>query len=320
MKPQQKYDLIVSRQRNFEWGDPYIPSTLAVPKEAPRGSRVSRLNSRKLNRSIHVLSTPERVFTLLALYHPAVIDIHEQKMLSPVQAVHPLRGHPLSTESFPPPVIGTLKIAEAIGFDHYVIVYVDKDGERKRKPFPYQGDLLLYLTDSTGRPYAVNWSVKDTELAFSERRSTKVKTPAQQKKDREYANKRALLESEYYASAGIRTLQVSRDMLTKSIEANLELLFSMHVVSMTHDQLLMDDFSAAIQRAYVEGKPVAKLAIDYGARWGCRDQFIARIYQDIWDRKLAVDFFKPILIDHPLNHEEIDLLVVYRDLFEEFGA
>ncbi|MBD9428253.1 hypothetical protein IB232_23230 [Pseudomonas sp. PDM15] len=241
-------------------------------------------------------------------------------MLSPVQTVHPLRGHPLSTESFPPPVLGTLKVAESIGFDHHVIVYVDKDGERKRKPFPYQGDLLLFLTDSTGKPYAVNWSVKDTELAFSERRSTKAKTPAQQKKDREYATKRVLLESEYYASAGIRTLQVSLDMLTKSLEANLDLLFGMHVVPMTHDQLLLDDFSDAIQRAYFEGTPVAKLAIDYGVRWGLRDQFIARIYQDIWDRKLAVDLYKPVLIDHPLNHEERDILVAYNDLFEEFGA
>lgn len=320
MKPQQMYDQIVGRNRSFKWGDSYIPSTLALPREAPKGSRISRLNSRKLGRAIHALSTPERVFTQLALYNPALLDIHEQKMLSPVPTAHPLHGHPLATESFPPPLLGTLAVAQAIGFEHYIIVYVGPDGERKKKPFPYQGDLLLFLTDNFGRPFAVNWSVKDTAEAFSERRSTKAKTPVQRKKDRDYANMRAKLEAEYYASADIRTHQVSLDMLDISVIANLDLLFSMHGLPLTHDPQLMEDFSRDVQRAHAEGSAVAPLAIQYGSRWGCRDQFIARVYQDIWDRKLAVDLFKPILIDHPFNHEEKDLLVACSDLFEGFDV
>lgn len=317
---QQKYDDMVSRQGSFKWGDIYTPCTLAVPREAPKGSRISRLNSRSLGRTIHALSTPERVFVQFALYNPALIDIHEQKMLSPVPTVHPLRGHPLSTESFPPPLSGTLAVAKAIGLEHHTIVYEYPNGERKRKPFPYQGDLLLYLIDKSGNPIAVNWSVKDTKEAFLERRSKKAKTPAQQKKDRDYANMRALLESEYYASGGIRTHQVSLDMLDAAVIANLDLLFGMHGLQSTHDPQLMDDFSAAVQCAYVEGAPVAQTAIKYGSRWGCRDQFIARIYQDIWIRKLAVDMFKPILIDHPLNYEEKDLLVAFGSLFEGFSG
>lgn len=320
INPQLKYDQIVGRQGNFKWGDIYIPCTLAVPKEAPKGSRISRLNSRKLGRTIHALSTPERVFVQFALYNPALIDIHEQKMLSPIPTVHPLRGHPLSTESFPPPLSGTLSIAQAIGFEHYIIVYVHQNGERKKKPFPYQGDLLLFLTDFSGRPFAVNWTVKDTAVAFSERRSTKAKTPAQQKKDRNFADMRAQLEADYYASGDIRTHQVSMDMLDTAVIANLDLLFSMHGLQLTHDPQLMEDFSIAVQRAYTEGTPVAQIAIQYGSRWGRRDQFIARIYQDIWDRKLAVDMFKPILIDHPLNHEEKNLLTAFGYLFEGFSG
>lgn len=131
---------------------------------------------------------------------------------------------------------------------------------------------------------------------------------------------RALLESEYYASGGIRTHQVSLDMLDAAVIANLDLLFGMHGLQSTHDPQLMDDFSAAVQCAYAEGVPVAQTAIKYGSRWGCRDQFIARIYQDIWVRKLAVDMYKPILIDHPLNYEEKDLLVAFGDLFEGFSG
>lgn len=317
---QKKYDEMLSRQGSWKWEDKYIPCTLAVPREAPKGSRISRLNSRLLGRAIHALSTPERVFVQFALYNPALIDIHEQKMLSPVPTVHPLRGHPLSTESFPPPLSGTLAVAKAIGFEHHTIAYEYPNGERKSKPFPYQGDLLLYLIDESGSPFAVNWSVKDTQAAFSERRNKKAKTPAQQKKDREFAEKRAQLEADYYSSCGIRTHQVSMDMLESAVIANLDLLFSMHGLQSTHAPQLMEDFSGAVHCAYDEGNPVAPIAIAYGSRWGGRDQFIARIYQDIWGRKLAVDMFKPILIDHPLNYEKKDLLVAFGDLFEGFSA
>ncbi|MCY1413295.1 hypothetical protein D9M71_287230 [compost metagenome] len=318
MTPQQRFELIVSRQGRFKWGDTYVPSTLAVPREAPKGSRISRLNSRKLGRTLHVLSTPERIFTQLALYHPDILDIHEQKMLSPVTTGHPLRGHPLTIGTFPAPLRGTLEIAHEIGFKHYEITISGSDGVRRKMPFPYQGDLLLFMKDRAGSPYAVNWSVKDVREAFTERRRSSAKTPVQQKKDRDHAQLRAELEAEYYASAGIRTVQVSMDMIDPVVIANLDLLFAMHGLPVTHDTQLMEDFSCAVQEAFTDGVTVAQVAIQYGTRWGSRDQFLARVYQDIWNRKLAVNLFKPILIDHPLSSEESDVLSVYGGLFEEF--
>ncbi|WP_243667354.1 hypothetical protein, partial [Pseudomonas brassicae] len=86
MTLQERFALIRSRQAHFAWGDIYTPSVLAVPREAPKGSRISRMNSRKLGRAIHSLSTPEAVFTQLALFHPQLLDIHEQKMLWPYHA------------------------------------------------------------------------------------------------------------------------------------------------------------------------------------------------------------------------------------------
>ncbi|MGO0665973.1 hypothetical protein ACTO5A_35640 [Pseudomonas aeruginosa] len=320
MTPQQRFELIVSRQGRFRWGEIYTPSTLAVTREAPKGSRISRLNSRKLGRTLHVLSTPERVFAQLALYHPELIDIHEQKMLSPVTTIHPLHGHPLTVGTFPPPLRGTLEIATQIGFKHHEIVVTNSSGERKKVPFPYQGDLLLFMASHTGIPYAVNWSVKDVRNAFSERRLSSAKSPIQQKKDRDHAQLRAKLELEYYASAGIRTVQVSLDMIDPVVIANLDLLFSMHELSVTHDSTVMSDFSRSLQEAFANGIPLAHVALQYGARWGCRDQFIAAIYQDIWSRKLSINFFEPILIDHPLKPSEQDLLSVYGSLFVEFEA
>lgn len=317
MNPHERFDLIMSRQGRFEWGEKYMPSTMAVPREAPKGSRISRLHSRKLNRTLHVLSGPERLFAQLALYHPNLFELHEQKMLWPVKAGHPLRGHPLTKGTFPPPLGGTVEIATEIGFKHYEIVVEDASGARKKMPFPYQGDLLLYLLNSRKQPFVVNWTVKDQSLAFRERRSSSPKTPVQQKKDREHAELRLELERRYYASAGIRTVEVARDLVSPTIQANLDLLFGMHDLDFSLEPTLLEDFSAAVMDAVQTGKPVAYVAIEHAARWGFRDQFIAKIYQDIWDRKILVDFNEPILIDHPLITGGCDLLQEFGSFFEE---
>lgn len=185
MKPQERFDLIMKRQARFEWGQAYVPSTLAVPREAPKGSRICRLHSRKLGRTIHLLSNPEKVFAQLALYHPELFELHEQKMLWPVNTGHPLKGHPLTKGTFPPPLRGTMDIAREIGFKHHEIVVEDASGNRGWVPYPYQGDLLLFLLNCRGEPFAINWTVKDQAQAFRERRSTSAKTPVQQKKDRD---------------------------------------------------------------------------------------------------------------------------------------
>jgi hypothetical protein len=317
MTPQQRYNLIMSRQGRFEWGDPYTPSTLALPREAPKNSRASRLNSRKLGRELHALSTPEKVFMQLALYHPDLVDLHEQKMLWPVDAAHPLRGHPLMKGVFSPSHRGTMAIAKGLGFKHYEIAVEIPDGRRVKMLYPYQGDILLYLMGGQGVPYALNWTVKDRKEAFGERRLSIAKTPIQQHKDRSHAQLRVELEKAYYASAGIRTVQVSLDAVDPTVVANLDLLFSTHLLPMSLDATLVSDFSAALLDAVKEGEPVAYVAIEYAKRWGNRDQFIAMIYRDIWERKLPVDFFRPILIDQPFTPDGGDLLEVYGSLFLE---
>lgn len=320
MTPQKRMELIMSRQGRFEWGDTYIPATLAIPREAPKGSRISRLNSRRLGRAIHALSTPEKVFSQFALYHPNLIDLHEQKMLWPLSSGHPLRGHPLTKGHFLCPVTGTVEIAKELGFKHHEIGVDLADGRRVKMPFPYQGDLLLYLKDQEGIPYAINWTVKDSKAAFGERRITAAKNPVQQKKDRAHATLRTELEKLYYASAGVRTVQMSMDELSPTVIANLDLLFMTHELPLSLGPNLLDDFSSAVQEAAFAGEPVAYVAIRYAKCWASRDQFIAKIYQDIWQRKLLVNFLKPILIDQPLDMEGGDLLQIYASLFQGIAS
>jgi hypothetical protein len=317
MKFQDKFDLIMSRQDQFVWGDEYIPSTLALPREGPKGSRISRLNSSKLGRAVHALSTPERVFTQLALCHPNLLDIHEQKMLWPYSAGHPLLGHPLTKGTFPAPVRGTVEIAKEIGFNHHFFVHEADDGRRGWIPFPYQGDLLIYMKGQDGIPYAVNWTVKDREEAFRERRYSKPKTPIQQKKDRDHGELRTELERAYYASAGIRTVQVSLDKIDPKVTANLDLLFVVHDIPLSHEPELLNEFSEKVREEVLAGNPVAYVAIQYGKRWGGRDQFLNKIYQDIWNQKLSINFFENIHVNCPFNTDGGDLFSVYGSLFEE---
>lgn len=91
----------------------------------------------------------------------------------------------------------------------------------------------------------------------------------------------------------------------------------MHDLDFSLGAALLEDFSGAVTDAIKIGKPVAYVAIEHSARWGFRDQFIAKIYQDIWDRKLLVDFNEPILIDRPLITGGCDLLQAFGSFFEE---
>lgn len=315
MNPQAVFTRILERQAGFEWSEVYIPSTLAVPKEAPKGSRVSRLNSRRLGRAVHALSTPEKVFTQLALYHPNLIDLHEQKMLWPTPYSHPLQGHPLTRGLSLAPVKGTMVIAQELGFKHHEIIVETADETREKLPFPYQGDLLLYLMGNDGFPYAVNWTIKDKTKAFWERRLGSAKTPVQQKKDRIHSQLRAELEDTYYAGAGIRTVQMALDELPVTVIANLDLLFMTHGLPLTLCPTLIEDFGSDVQEAVKQGVPVSFLAINYAKKWGSLDQFIAKFYQDIWSRKIPVNFFKPILIDHVLSTDGGDLLKEFGTIF-----
>ena len=237
-------------------------------------------------------------------------------MLYPGQHLHPLDGHTLATGANLQPVLGTLAIATQIGFDHAKVVVEDANGQRRWLPHPYLGDLLLYLKDKDGNPFAVNWTIKLSESDFGERRRGTVKTLVQQRRDQEHAQLRNLLEEKYYLSAGIRTSKLSLDAIDPIVVANLDLLYGSHDLRIDLDKGLLDDYSNEIEKVSNLGHPVAPIAIKYGQKWGRRDLFLAKIYQDIWHRKLKVDLFEPILIDHPLNVGGCDVLDTYDSLFK----
>ena len=103
-------DAAFRRQARYRWGAEYEPAIKAVKGEAPPGSSPLAFFSRRLGRTMHALSIGEATFIALALYHPLVWDIHEQHVLHPYPADHPLAAHPLHRHQPWPSTTGTLRI------------------------------------------------------------------------------------------------------------------------------------------------------------------------------------------------------------------
>ena len=115
------------------------------------------------------MGDPEVSATLLALHHPLLVDLHEQKMVHTAPAHHPLFGFPGYASAALEPVKGTLSVAERMNFRQYhpkVMVEHPMTGERAPAAFPYLGDLLLFFRVDE-QVMLVNWPVKDKASAFS---------------------------------------------------------------------------------------------------------------------------------------------------------
>lgn len=160
---------ILERQKLGRFGSNYVPSVLATPQEAPSISRPTAIWVKSLGRHVHCMGDPEVSATLLALHHPLLVDLHEQKMVHTAPAHHPLFGFPGYASAALEPVKGTLSVAERMNFRQYhpkVMVEHPMTGERAPAAFPYLGDLLLFFRVDE-QVMLVNWPVKDKASAFS---------------------------------------------------------------------------------------------------------------------------------------------------------
>lgn len=103
---------IMRRQDPPAWGAAYQPGIFATRDEAPSISRAVQLWSEKLQRYVHGLSGPEQAALILALHHPQLFELQEQRMLPMEKRPHPLTGHPRATGMSLPDMRGTIAVAE----------------------------------------------------------------------------------------------------------------------------------------------------------------------------------------------------------------
>lgn len=303
---------ILSRQIPPRWGAAYVPAIQVTRQEAPRISRPSLLNSRRLGRAVHVLSTPERIAAQLALYHPGLRDLHEQKMLSVVPAAHPLATFPGLVSTGLPSSSGTVAIAEALGHLDMHAMVPTSDGWA---PSPYVGDLFLILEDGDG-VFCVNWTVKKSAKDFTGRPGNLRRSLREKTKENQRANFRHTLERLYYEELGIRTVQVTADAVPHHLACNLSGLFAWdrRALSLTNEQRLWVVEEA--RHCIATGEPVSTQINRLTAEAGCQAQdVLGAIYQAIWRRELRVDLYRPVLVNHPLAPEQRDVIAHYAEWF-----
>jgi hypothetical protein len=315
--------LIYQRQDKPRWGKHYVPSILATPQEAPSISRAATLTPSKVGgRDFSALSTPEQAFSLLALYHPWVKDIHEQKMLSPEPRPHPLYGYPGVAGVELPPIRGIVDVAERLGcvgmLPRVRVQGPAGGGKGFLVPFPYIGDLLLYVQKpKTDRAYCVNWSIKGKAGDFKRPISPNSRGRGREKKVQAVLTRHEI-EKIYYQDVQIRTLHLSGDNFDPDLFANLRQLFLDHrrhvSISGELQEEIVSRFQTAIEASVPPMDVIARLI---GAGRLTAEECRTCLYQAIWNRWLRVDLFNPIVLDRPLRPEERDVIRVYSDWFEE---
>lgn len=311
---------ILTRQDLPSWGPDYLPSTMATPQEAPSISRAFILTPAKLNgRETHLLSTPERNACLLGLYHPQVIGLQEQRMLSTDSQQHPLWTFPGIDRTDLPPLKGLIDVAERLGhlsiLPRLKVASHDPIIPSRTVIFPYIGDLLWAVQPSKGNVYCVNWSIKDSFQDFKRSISSpngKFASP----KQTQSVLARHEIERTYYLDGDIRTIQVANEEIDHHVSANLRQLFLHHrqPLNLTLEQ--REEILQKFHTAFECGIPAAEVIMQFAERrrysvYQCRSLF----YQAIWNRELRVDLFQPILINLPLKHESRDVIDVYADWF-----
>lgn len=312
--PEARLKRYTARQGTPVWGKDYRPAIQATRYEAPKTSRPTILKSLRLGRDVHTLSSSETRAALLALYHPALFDLHEQRVLSPVPAPHPLQGHPYAVGLSLPNVLGTVVAADQLGaVSRHPKLSMVLGGVSTWVPVPYLGDLLLFLSDEQG-PYCVNWTIKATQGDFQRRHSRPGRV--QTLEPDPSAELRHQIEALHYQAADVRTQRLAGEDLDPELLHNLRELFGWlsepDQTSPEHREVVIDVFRQGIGGAHTLHALAqqADQATDLG-EWNVRRIF----YKAVWERELSVDLFRPLLADCPLRAPCEDPLVRYASWF-----
>lgn len=313
---------IYERQDNPTWGSDYIPSILATRGEAPAISNAYVVRSTRFGRLVHLLSASELSAFVLAAYHPGLVGFQEQRMLSPEARCHPLCNLPGEVSANFHPLKGIINVADRLGYlSRLPKIKIPTQGSPKVMTdivFPYIGDFLLAIRDSTGATRCVNWSIKASEAGFK-RPVTQTCRHALQ--DTESILMRHEIERTYYADAGIHTHFVASSTLDTHVINNLRFLYRYQQMplEMGNEERLEVEFR--FQSCLEARLPISELLPKLlGKSPDKINTIFTCFFQAIWQRRLRIDLFRPILIDRPLHAESRDVIEAYSKLFQGTGT
>ena len=311
---------IYKRQQDPLWDSSYVPGILATPQEAPSISHAVILTPQKLAyRGTHLLSLAELNAALLGLYHPDVIGLQEQRLLSPDETVHPLWNHSDADRSSLPPLKGLIAVAERLDLLEYLpriySPHPDHPGQRITLVYPWLGDLLWAIRQPDGPVTCINWTVKGKRQDFNRplpNRYGRIRPSSASP----VVLARHELEAAYYADAGIRTIAIAGEDIDHHLAANLRQLFLHHrlQLDLTLGQRteILDKYRAAQAQDITPAEVIA--VFKERGRYSVH-QSRSVFFQAIWSRELRIDLFSPILINRPMRPESRDAIEVYADFW-----
>ncbi|MBB4513894.1 hypothetical protein [Paraburkholderia fungorum] len=239
-------------------------------------------------------------------------------MLFPEPREHFLYGHSRAVGVELKPLLGTIDVASRMGIlSKHPRIYV-RPGDATRTamvvPFPFIGDLLLYLEDEAG-VYALNWSVTDKLKDFRLRGRPPARKSESDDRDLSERDSKSI-ENIYYQDAGIRTQKVAGEFVDFELRCNLYELFLAQdrMVGLPREMII--EITAMFQTAVGSNVVGYEVVRHVAARFGIKDDAALIILkQAVWNRELRVDLFRPFLVDKPLHPEVCDVFERYRDWF-----
>lgn len=309
---------ILKRQDPCAWGADYVPAIKAIREEAPARSRPAQIWWETHQRYVHVLSEPEQFIALIALFHPWLFDLQEQRMLHYLPTAHPLDAHPKGAGAIRPALRGTLEVSDSLKLlKHHAMAAVPRTQPGNAAtvmPFPWVGDFLLFLDDGQGA-YCVNWTVKNSPEDF-ERPARLERDSKNLQRSIEKEQARHKVEAIYYLDGDIPTVRLTRADFDINVVLNLAqlLLWSKrkHIFPEGKTLEIVNYFKAAIGTS----TPAMALVFDLARANDCETSEIKTVlHQAIWRRLIRINLFQPFLIDKPLLRETRDPLMVYAHWF-----
>lgn len=310
---------IIQRQDPPGFGRNYVPAIKATREEAPPRSRPAWVWWESAGRYLSTLSSVERAILVICLYNNQVWEVHDQRMLPTLPRPHPLSGHPKAAGMNLPPMRGTVDVADSLGllkFHPLIRVPIDNGTmECEVVPFPWIGDLLLFLDDAQG-PYAVNLNIKGDAKEFEISGLDDVLCGNRAKKSQAKTKARHAIEARLYSDAAIRTIQLSRADYDDHVVANLTQILGWHKRKDPFNTIQREEIIRRFTSSFATGEPVIEVAWSICARYGWQLYDIKIVfYQAIWKRQIRVDLFQPLMFDSPLRPERHDVLAVYGHWF-----
>jgi hypothetical protein len=306
---------IIARERNIrerqdppQWGVAYTPGQLASREEAPDESRPSTVKSFQLQRTVHCMSEPELFAFILASYLGKFFDMHESRMMAPEPSAGFLNGCPGISQTYLAAHCGTIMAAERLGvLHHHPTIRVPDSSTSRTKvvAFPLLSDQLLFCRDADG-VYAVNWCIKQSPEDFE--KAFKSRSPVRVTKSDEAHEARLLIEEEVYRDAGIRTIHVANTDIPHHVKHNLRSIYAYKLRESSLSELLAAEFIETVKARIPSGVPLFETVRYFHGRYGGSFfDYQIELNQAIWDKQIACDLWRPILMDAPLHPPQRDL-------------